>query len=175
MVASRAGAREALSDQNQAVEIPAFCLVNAGRSRRHQAYRQECPAYATRSTNMALERIVNYMFLVCSCQDHYDSGGEPDAFVERPRSCLQLTFRSGNRPQGFQVVVPFCDNWVLAHKGRIAGQHAAEILRPWSIDGTVENKMAKLAGAQLLRLGQNCEVSIDLPDTNKSSAFRPGR
>ena len=51
---------------------------------------------------------------------------------------------------------------ILAHEFPIARQHAAEILRPWAVDGAVDDHMADLAGAQFLRLGRKAQEGIDL-------------
>jgi hypothetical protein len=43
----------------------------------------------------------------------------------------------------------------------IAERHAAEVLRPRSVGGGVEDHAADLAGTQLLRLGRKSQKSID--------------
>src|SRR4029077_16834962 len=43
----------------------------------------------------------------------------------------------------------------------VAAQHAAIVLGPWTIDGTIDDHMADLAGAQLLRFGRKAEPRVD--------------
>src|SRR6476659_4849684 len=49
----------------------------------------------------------------------------------------------------------------------VAGQHAAIVLRPWTIDRAIDDHMADLAGAQLLRFGRKAEPRIDLSVSEK--------
>jgi hypothetical protein len=44
-----------------------------------------------------------------------------------------------------------------------AEQYAAEVVRPRTIGGTVDQRMPDSAGAELLGLGRNSEKGIDLP------------
>ena len=44
----------------------------------------------------------------------------------------------------------------------VARKHAAEVLRPGLVRGRVEDHVADLAGAQLLRLGRKAEEGVDL-------------
>src|SRR5262249_50079344 len=50
---------------------------------------------------------------------------------------------------------------VLADEVPVARQHTAVVLRPRTIHGAVDNHMADLAGAQLLRLRRKTEPRID--------------
>ena len=51
---------------------------------------------------------------------------------------------------------------MVADEVAVADQHAAEVLRPRLVGGAVEDHVADLAGAQLLRLGRKAEEGIDL-------------
>src|SRR5690349_18041954 len=54
-----------------------------------------------------------------------------------------------------------------------AEQHAAEILRPWAVDGAVDDRMSDLAVAKLLCIGRGGQESVDLPINEK--ILRMGR
>src|SRR5207249_3407346 len=45
-------------------------------------------------------------------------------------------------------------NWIFANVVAVSRYHAAEVLRPRTIDGAVEDYMADIAGTQFLRLGR---------------------
>ena len=44
----------------------------------------------------------------------------------------------------------------------MTAQHAAEILRPRAVDGSVHDDVADMPGVQLLRLGRKAQESVDL-------------
>ena len=51
---------------------------------------------------------------------------------------------------------------ILADELAVARQHAAEVLRPGLVQGAVDDHVADVPGAQLLRLGRKAEEGIDL-------------
>src|SRR5271169_5206676 len=56
----------------------------------------------------------------------------------------------------------FAGNRILSYELPVAGQHAAEILRPRAVDGAVDDDMADLAGAKFLRHRRQTEAGVDL-------------
>src|SRR5262249_7743170 len=60
---------------------------------------------------------------------------------------------------------------VLAHVVAVASEHAAEILRPRAIDDAVEDYVADVPGAQLLRLGWTGEEGINLAPCGELERF----
>ena len=57
---------------------------------------------------------------------------------------------------------------------RKTGQHAAEILRPWPVDGGVDEHMTDASGAQLLRLGREAEERVDFAADKQLDRFELG-
>ena len=54
-----------------------------------------------------------------------------------------------------------CDG-ILPNEISIARQHAAKVLRPWTIDRAVDDHVTDLPGAQFLRFGRSAEKCVDL-------------
>ena len=51
---------------------------------------------------------------------------------------------------------------IFADVVAVADERTAEVLRPWPIDGGVENGMAEAAGTQFLWLRRECKEGVDL-------------
>src|SRR5262245_48899660 len=81
---------------------------------------------------------------------------------ELPRHQLRLvSAKLGGFDEGAQNALR--RNRMLTDIVAVSGHQATEILRPWAVCGAVEDHMADVAGAQLLRLGRKTEKRVDLP------------
>src|SRR6516225_3947503 len=51
---------------------------------------------------------------------------------------------------------------MVAHEIPVAAQHAAEILRPWTVHSGIDDHVSNVPRPQLLRLGREAQKRVDL-------------